>query len=243
LKKLQLILRILLNLNYLSEILPFFFCLLFFKKNNSKEIKVFFVYKTIAVLLLLISLTTHIKYSNIILSIFVLQEFILLSIMYSYIIKSLIVKKLLLFFIVIFALYCIYAFSIISLQKSYFDFTPAIVESLFFIVVIIYYFYEIMRFNYATPLFQLPSFWISVAFVIFFSGTFFLLLYSKTMFNEPGFDVQYIVISCTLTIVKNILLSVAIFVNKNLVTYKDNNTLPSNLNLDTFQPLNKQTNF
>jgi hypothetical protein len=236
-------LRILLNLNYLSEILPFFFCLFFLNKINSKEIKVFFVYKTFAVLLLFISLTTHIRYSNTILSIFVVQEFILLSIMYSYIIKSLIVKKILLVFILIFAIYCFYALSSINLQKSYFDFTPAIVESLFFIVVIIYYFYEIMRFNFATPLFQLTSFWISVAFVIFFSGTFFLLLYSKTMFNEPGFDVQYIVISCTLTIIKNILLCVALFVNKNLVPSKDNTAIPSNLNLDTFQPLNKQTNF
>ena len=235
--------RILLNLNYLSEILPFFFCLFFFKKINSKEIKVFFVYKTLAVILLLISLATQAKYSNLILSIFLVQEFILLSIMYSYIIENLMVKKLIIFSIVLFAIYCIYAFSRVNIQKLYFDFTPAIVESLFFIVVIVYYFYEIMRFNYATPLFQLPSFWISVAFVIFFSGTFFLLLYSKTMFNEPGFNVQYLIISCTLTIIKNVLLCVALFVNKNLITYKDNNTLPSNLNLDTFQPLNKQTNF
>jgi len=242
LKKLQLILRILLNLNYLSEILPFFFCLLFFKKNNNKEIKVFFVYKAINVLLLVFSLINS-EFSNIYLSIFVVVEFIFLSIIYFYIVKKSIVKKILLFSVFLFAIYWIYAFSKINLQESFFDFIPVSVESFFFIFVIIYYFYEIMRYNYATPLLQLPSFWISVAFLIYFSGIFFLLLYAKTMFGKPGFDSQYLVIISTLTIIKNILLCIALIVNKNLAPSKDNNSIPSNLNLDTYQPLNKQTNY
>ena len=169
-KKLQLILQILLNLNYLSEILPFFLCLLFFKKINSKEIKVFFVYKTVAVLLLAFSVITNYKYSNIVVSISVVVEFIFLSIMYSYTIRSLLVKKLIISSIFIFVVYWIYYdFSKITLQEFAFDFLNSAIESFFFTVVIIYYFYEIMRFNFTTPLFQLPSFWISVAFLLFFS--------------------------------------------------------------------------
>ena len=135
-RKLQLILQILLNLNFLSEILPFFFCLLFFKKINSKEIKVFFVYKTIAIILLAFSLVfssiNNIKYSNISVYISVVLEFILLSIMYCYIIKSLLVKKLIIFSIFLFVGYWVYNFSKINLQEFYFDFLTVSVESLFF---------------------------------------------------------------------------------------------------------------
>ena len=159
-RKLQLILQILENLNYLSEFLPLLFCLLFFKKINSKEIKVFFVYKTFAVLLLIINLITRYKYTTIVVSITVVLEFVLLSVMYRYIIKSLLVKKLIIFAIFLFVVYWTYNFSKISLHKFYFDFLTGAIESFFFIIVIIYYFYEIMRYNFTTPLFKLPSFWI-----------------------------------------------------------------------------------
>ncbi len=236
--------QILENLNYLSEILPFFFCLLFFKKINSKEIKVFFVYKTLAVLLLAISFITKFKYTSIVVSIQVLLDFVVLSLMYFYIIKSLVVKKLIIFSIFLFVPYWIYNFLKFILPEFQFDFLTVAVESLFFTFIIIFYFYEVMKYNFTIPLFKLPSFWVSVAFLIFFSGSFFLFLYSKTMFNSPGFDaVLYTFIISIITIIKNILLCVALFANKNLVLNKDNNPIPSNLNLDTFQPLNNQTNF
>ena len=247
-RKQLLILRILQNLNYLSEILPLFFCLLFFKKINSKEIKVFFVYKIITVLLLTFSVIINYKYlnivySNIVVSIWVVWEFVLLSIMYFYIIKSLLVKKLIVFSIFLFVPYWIYNFSKINLREFHFDFLTGAIESFFFIIVIIYYFYEIMQYNFTTPLFKLPNFWASVAFLLFFSGIFFLLLYSKTNFEKPVFKDQFLIITSIITIIKNILLCIALFANNSLVLNKDNNPIPSNLNLDTFQPLNNQTNF
>ncbi len=241
--KLQLILQILEKLNYLSEFLPLLFCLLFFKKINSKEIKVFFVYITFSALLLTINLITKFKYANIVVSITVVFEFVLLSMMYFYIIKSSLVKKLIIFSIFLFAAYWIYNFSKVNLQGFKFDFLTGAVESLFFTAVIICYFYEVMQYNFTIPLFKLPSFWVSVAFLIFFSGSFFLILYSKTNFNKPGFRDQFLVIISVITIIKNILLCIALFENKNLVLNKDINPIPSNLNLDTFQPLNNQTNF
>jgi hypothetical protein len=95
-----------------------------------------------------------------------------------------------------------------------------------------------MRYNYATPLFELPSFWISVAFLIYFAGNFFLFLYSKSMMNQPGFNFQYILIYSTITIIKNLLLCTAIIINKNLVIAKESTLIPPNLNLDSFSPLN-----
>ncbi len=246
-RKLQLILQILENLNYLSEFLPLLFCLLFLKKINSKEIKVFFVYKIVTVLLLVFiliansSLIANSKYANIAFDIFVVVEFTLLSLMYRYIIKSLLVKKLIIFSIFLFVIYWIYNFSKISSDEFKLDFLTIAVESLFFTVIIIFYFYEIMQHNFTTPLFQLPSFWISVAFLVFFSGLFFIILLSKTDFNKIK-DI-FLLITSIITIIKNILLCIALFANKNLVLNKDINPIPSNLNLDTFQPLNNQTNF
>ncbi len=235
--------QILFNLNFLSETLPLFLCLLFFKKNKSKEIKVFFIYKAFVTLLVIIAFATNFKFQNSIVSISVICEVIFLTTMYYYIIKSSAAKKLMVFGAVLFGIFWCYNFSRTQISKLDFDFIPSIIESLFFMAVIVYYFYEIMRYNYYTPLFELPSFWVSVAFLIFFSGDFFILLVAKTRFSEFGFGDQFVIVNSTLTIIKNILLCVAIFVNKNLVATKNINTIPSNLNLDTFQPLNKQANF
>ena len=58
------------------------------------------------------------------------------------------------------------------------------------------------------------------------------------MESDPVFKNQYYIIVCTITIIKNILLCTAIIINKNLVTPKDDHTLPSNLNLDSLEPFN-----
>ncbi len=240
-KKLFIITEILRNLNYLSEILPFFFCILFLKKINSQEIKAFFVYIIIAFLFFIISFIASkaptIKYSIISISIFLVLEFITISILYFFILRNNKLKKLILVLIFLFTVFWVFSFSNSNLKV--FDFTPLVIECLFFTILIIYYFYEIMRYNFDTPLFQLPSFWISVGFLMYFSGNFFLFLFSKSKFNEPGFNNQYIVIVSTITILKNILLSIAIFVNKNLIQTKNNSSIPSDLNLDSFHSLNK----
>jgi hypothetical protein len=99
-----------------------------------------------------------------------------------------------------------------------------------------------MQHNFTIPLYQLPSFWISVAFLVYFSGNFFLFLYSKSMLGEPGFDDQYTFIYSSIAIIKNALLIVAIFVNKNLATQEENRPIPADLNLDNFKPFNKSIN-
>ena len=238
-KKLFIITDILRNLNYLSEILPFFFCILFLKKINNKETKVFFVYIIIAILFFIISFIASkaptVKYSIISISIFLVLEFITISILYFFILRNDKLKKLILVFIFLFTV--LWLFNFVNSNLKVFDFTPVVIECLFFTMLIIYYFYEIMRYNFDTPLFQLPSFWISVGFLMYFSGNFFLFLFSKIKFNEPGFNNQYLVIVSIITILKNILLITAIFVNKNLTHTKSNSSIPSDLNLDIFHSL------
>ena len=167
------------------------------------------------------------------LRLFLMLEFLLICIFYQSIFKSKKIKIFLIISPVVFILFSIYHFTLSS--KTEFDFAPLVTECLFFTVVILYYFYERIMYNFSTPLFQLPSFWISVAFLIYFSGNFFLFLFSKIIENDPGFADQYTLIYSSITIIKNILLCTALIVNKNLVETKNISSIIPNLNIENFK--------
>ena len=65
------------------------------------------------------------------------------------------------------------------------------------------------------PIYHRAIFWISVAFIINFSGNFFLFLFSKNSYNDEYFQKQYTIIYSTVTFIKNILLCVAILIKEN----------------------------
>ena len=69
--------------------------------------------------------------------------------------------------------------------------------------------------NVEEPIYQRSIFWVSVAFIINFSGNFFLFLYSKNSFNDEVFQRQYTIIYSSVTILKNILLCISLLINEN----------------------------
>ena len=205
--------------------------------------KVFFVYTIVAVIFLAIFLTI-IEYSGSYLAFsvrcFELLEFILLSIVYLSILKSNKSKQFIVLSICLYLVYWIYNFY--NSKFSEFDFMPLVVECLFFIMLIVFYFYDVMRHNFAVPLYLLPSFWLSVAFLIYFSGNFFLFLYSNSIRNEPGWKEQYTLIYSSIAILKNILLCMAILVNSKQFLKNKSNAIPVDLNPGSFTPFNKSIN-
>ncbi|WP_394767103.1 hypothetical protein [Ferruginibacter sp.] len=62
------------------------------------------------------------------------------------------------------------------------------------------------------------------------------------MMNEPGWADQYTIMYSSITILKDILLCTGIIVNKSLVVRTNIDTIPNNLNLDSFHPFNKSIN-
>lgn len=81
----------------------------------------------------------------------------------------------------------------------------------------------------AEPIYQRIVFWVSVAFIINFSGNFFLFIYSKNSFNDETFQKLYTIIYTSVTVLKNILLCIGVArKDKN-----EDNTL-SNNSLGTF---------
>ena len=75
-------------------------------------------------------------------------------------------------------------------------------------------------------------FWFSVAFLINFSGNFILFVYSETSNKEVDFKTNYAIIYSFVTIVKNILLCIA-------VTIKE----PIKNNTNSFDGLIPESNF
>jgi hypothetical protein len=93
------------------------------------------------------------------------------------------------------------------------------------------------------PLYQTISFWICVAFFLYFSGTFFYFLFSQSTL-DPQFKKQMKLIYGLVTLSKNIILSFSLFVNEQ----EDNNiedklNLPNNINLDEISLFNLKNSY
>ena len=240
--KQNLTLQYLVYLTYLAELFPFILFLIFFKKIKSTDIRVFFLYTFVLALSICISI--YLKFylkdgsSRLILNrIFLVLEFIFLSIFYNYSITN--KYKMWIFFpsTIIFIILSIQDY-LVSFSSN-FSFIPLVIECLFFLLVIVYFFYEKIQHSISTPIYTSPVFWISVGFLIYFSGNFFLFLFSNSMYKDENFKTQYTLIYSIVTIFKNIFLCTAVITNKDLVNQQQMEAKPIDIDLGTFNPYNK----
>ena len=153
-------------------------------------------------------------------------------------IRSTIIKKVLLFSIIPYTIFCVYDF--ITTKSGSLAILPLLIEYIVLLLFIIYFFFEVMQQTIVEPIYQKSIFWICVAFIINFSGNFFLLLSSITSFKDASFRDTFTVINGTVTILKNILLCVAVTLkeNKNESHFFNNSSIDSEL--DTFLPFKNQ---
>ena len=115
-------------------------------------------------------------------------------------------------------------------------FEPLAVEYVILLIFIVYFFFEIMQYPTIDPVYQKAIFWISVAFIINFSGNFFLFLYSKNSYNDEIFQRQYTIIYSTVTILKDILLCISALIKEKKDTPQ---STPFDVNFDNFKPFNQ----
>ena len=244
-KKLNPILQIPIYITYVAEFTPFLLCLIFFKKIKLTELKVFFLYTTVFAFFLCISFYFKFITTNGVLRLlanrfFLLAEFSLLSFFYFTCLSNKRIKLIFRLSVISFLLYSIYDY--IITKPGVFSFIPLVIECLYFLLVILYFFYDKIQNNSNTSIYYQPVFWISVGFLIYFSGNFFLFLFSSSLINNPEFRLQYTIIYSSVTIIKNIFICTAIIVNaKNddQISYPTKNI---NIDLDTEYPLTKNTN-
>lgn len=168
-------------------------------------------------------------------------EYSLLSYLFFLYIKNGIMRKILLFSIFPFIVFCIWDYLIA--EKPSIPFLPLVFEYLILLGFIIYYFFEVIQETVMEPIYQKPIFWISVGFIINFSGNFFVLLSSIKSFEDEAFRDVFTIIYSSVTILKNILLCISLTV-KETVSENDSTIRDINLNteLDAFLSFKKANN-
>ncbi|MFZ1527410.1 MAG: hypothetical protein WAT19_01585 [Ferruginibacter sp.] len=174
---------------------------------------------------------------------YTIVEYFLVSSFIRYLIVS---SKIKLFIVFSWVLYTLYAFIDLFIINNIFK-NPNpqlhnllnITSSFLIIILLIYYFYEKMRSVVVVPLTQLITFWIAVSFFLYYTGTFFVFIFFNTQRSpEETFQIRYIYIF--VTIIKNIILCLALFANEPTENAEELR-IPDDLNLDEFTPTNPKT--
>lgn len=173
----------------------------------------FFLYTFIIALLVLSVIVTRYIFDSLenyylVTRVYNVLEYSLLSYVFYLNIKNKVIRNILLYSIVPYTFFCIYSF-IVSKEPSL-AFFPLIFEYLVLLLFIIYFFFEVLQETLLDPIYIKPIFWISVAFIINFSGNFFLLLTSVNSFQDQAFRDTFTIIYSSVTILKNILLCIAV---------------------------------
>ncbi|MGG9961322.1 hypothetical protein [Ferruginibacter sp. SUN106] len=149
-------------------------------------------------------------------------------------IKNATAKRIIIIIQPLFICYCIYDF--LSSKQPSVGYYPAAIECIIMIIFIIYFFFELMQEIIQLPLYVIMEFWLATALLIYFSGNFFLFVYSKTMINEEGFMVTYKYIYSTIIILKNIFICLSIlYLKTTLANVNQNNKSLSEESIPFFQ--------
>lgn len=227
-----------------SELLPFLFCVAFYKKISTKYLKVFFVYTCglfifalVSILLVYIIKDTHSYYIN--LRLYLLFEYIVFVIFFTFLLNTKTFKKIIFFSIFPFFIYWLYAW--INQSPGSFDTHPFILEFLVFMIILLFYLYEKMINVSIVPLYKSISFWLCVGLFIYFTGNFFYFLLISTS-KKQDFLKQMRIIYSMVNISKDIILSLAWLAYERQETSADIIQLPDGLGLDDDLPFLTKTN-
>ena len=154
-------------------------------------------------------------------------EYSLLSYLFYLYIKNKIIRNILLLSTIPYVIFCIYDF-VVAKEPSL-AFSPLIIEYLVLLLFIVYFFFEVIQESVVEPIYNKTIFWISVAFIINFSGNFFLLLSSVNSFQDEAFRYAFTIIYSSVTILKNILLCIAVTLKEN----QNDNQIFDNISIDS----------
>lgn len=208
---------------------------------NTKALKVFFIYSITLAVFVSFGVTAIYLFKSksayfFAVKLYEVCEYCVFATLLYHLLANKIAKKILIYSIPPFVI-----FALIADYKgvgSNFNNLPSLIEFLIFIIFLIYFFYEKMSIIVEYPLYQNISFWICMAFFIYFTGNFFFFLFINSS-TEKDFLIQMQVIYSFVTICKNILMSVAFFGNER-VEIRDENQMkfPQELELDSFTPNN-----
>jgi len=97
-------------------------------------------------------------------------------------------------------------------KSNTFDSNPTGIACILILSYSIYYLFEKIKTPDSLFLYSTPNFWIVVSLIIFFSGTFFIYIFSQSNFNNPEFKSTFNIINSSFNILKNLLFSIAFLI-------------------------------
>lgn len=237
-------LKTLINITLLTEIIPLIFCAFFYKKLDTKPLKVFFIYTITQVIF--ISLCSYSIYVLnqytlyiLILRLHLLFEYSLITIFLFFIIKTKNGKVILK---ILFPLFWVYnIFDYLKNGNSVFGDIPTIFEFLLFNIFIIIFFFESMQTQFEQPIYKNIIFWICVGLFVYFSGNFFYIVLVENSKNADEFvRNQLKIVYSIVSIIKNLILGFAVL-NYNVSETNTSNPFPQDIDLDAITPNKKIT--
>lgn len=100
------------------------------------------------------------------------------------------------------------------------------IESIIIFLLCIYYLFSEIKESNSLLIYSTFNFWVVIAFLIYFSGTFFLYLVTNRMAANPSFQKLYFIINISFNILKNILLCVAMTMRLNETVNQQKTVIP-----------------
>ncbi len=208
------------TLSYISSFSVFFplvICILR-RKYIKEELQIVFLYIIASLTIeIFASIWAHILHrpNHYMINIFAVTECVLISLMYRKVFIGKVLKAFSLIAISIFVLIAIAIFTeILSIQK--FNSTVNTISCILIIIWVFIYFYQLLQTLESIKLSTLPLFWISVACLLYFSGTLFLFLYGETILFQKDAILfkQLWIIYDILLVVFRILLAIGLWFSK-----------------------------
>jgi hypothetical protein len=202
------------DISVYSPLLPICFFLLFFVKNNKRDIWVIFIYSLFAFitdrLLLNFKSSEYPRLSFSILSLFTIIEFTLFTIFIYFSLRSRKIKSSILIVSAIFVFFSI-IFYFLKLGNEKFDSVSASIEAILILAFCILFLFDNIN-TEPSFIYEKYEFWIIVGMLIYLGGVLFLFIFSSS-FTKDEKNI-YWNINYSLNILKNILFAIAFFMKK-----------------------------
>lgn len=112
---------------------------------------------------------------------------------------------------ILFALFDLFYYN----KMKAFDSFAIGIESIIVILLCIYHLFSQIKGSNNLMIYSTFNFWVIIAFLLYFSGTFFLYIMTENMVFDVAFQKLYFIINISFNILKNILLSVAMCMKTN----------------------------
>ncbi|PWT96196.1 MAG: hypothetical protein C5B52_16310 [Bacteroidetes bacterium] len=142
--------------------------------------------------------------------IFTIVEYCFLAAFLLIALKSIKIKRIILILSSIFVI--ISGIDLFTTKADTFDSVPVAIEAILIIIYCIYFLYEQIVTPTPKLIYASADFWVVVALLLYFCGTFFLYIYSQNYLGDSDFNKKYDIINSFFYILKNLILGLAMCV-------------------------------